>query len=77
MELVYKKAKRDDIETLTQSRIEVLRAANKLSENIDMTEVQNQTYVYYSKALADGSHTAYLVFGDTNYIGTGASAIIV
>lgn len=77
MELVYKKAKRDDIETLTQSRIEVLRAANKLSENIDMTEVQNQTYAYYSKALVDGSHTAYLVFEDTNYIGTGASAIIV
>lgn len=40
----------------------MLRAANNLSNEIDMTEVENQSYEYYKRALTDGYHTAYLVF---------------
>lgn len=45
--LVYKKATLDDIETLTQTRIEVLRAANKLSEDVDMEGVKKNFLEYY------------------------------
>lgn len=71
MKLIYKKATIEDIEILTKSRIEVLRAANKLSADIDMTEIEKQSYDYYSKALKGGYHTAYLVFNDTEFIGAG------
>ena len=71
MELLYKEATIEDIGILTKTRIEVLRAANQLSDDADMTEVEKQSYEYYSKALRDGSHTAYLVFDGTNFIGAG------
>lgn len=71
MELLYKKATIEDIGILTKTRIEVLRAANQLSDDADMSEVEKQSYEYYSKALRDGSHTAYLVFDGTNFIGAG------
>ena len=71
MELQYKKAALDDIEILTKTRIEVLRAANKLSDEEDMSEVERQSYEYYKEALADGSHTAYLVFDGDKFVGAG------
>lgn len=71
MELIYKKATIDDIDILTESRIKVLRAANKLSEDVDMTEVEKESYEYYSKALRDGSHTAYLAFDGKTLVGAG------
>ena len=71
MELLYKKATIEDIGILTKTRIEVLRVANQLSDDADMTEVEKQSYEYYSKALRDGSHTAYLVFDGKNFIGAG------
>lgn len=51
--------------------IEVLRAANKLCADTDMGEVERQSYLYYQKALSDGSHIAYLVFDESGCIGTG------
>lgn len=71
MELLYKKATIEDIGILTKTRIEVLRAANQLSDDADMSEVEKQSYEYFSKALRDGSHTAYLVFDGKNFIGAG------
>ena len=49
--LIYKKASVADMELLVQMRIEVLRAANGLSENEDMTLVEQQSRDYYEKAL--------------------------
>ena len=60
-----------DIDNLTTSRIEVLRAANLLDENADMTEVEVESRNYYKKALADGSHVAVLVKDGDNIIGAG------
>ena len=58
MNLTYKRATMEDIDVLTETRIEVLRAANQLSDDIDLSEVQEQSYHYYQKALCDGTHIA-------------------
>lgn len=71
MGFTYKRAKIEDIKILTETRIEVLRAANKLSDDIDMSEVKRQTYCYYQKALRDDSHIAYLVFDEALFVGAG------
>ena len=44
MNLTYKRATLEDIDILTETRIEVLRAANKLPADTDMSEVER----YYS-----------------------------
>lgn len=72
MDLIYKKATLEDIDILIKTRIEVLRAANQLSEDVDMREVESQSYNYYQKALCDGSHIAYLAFDGTCVVGAGA-----
>lgn len=71
MNLTYKRAALEDIDLLTETRIEVLRAANKLSGDVDMSEVERQSYDYYQKALRDGSHIAYLVFDENRFVGAG------
>ena len=71
MDLTYKRATIEDINVLTTTRIEVLRAANKLSEDTDMSKVEMQSYNYYQRALCDGSHIAYLVFDENRFVGAG------
>ena len=73
MNLKYKRATLEDIDILTKTRIEVLRAANKLSADTDMSEVERRSYNYYQKALCDGSHIAYLVFDGNRFVGAGES----
>lgn len=67
----YKKATIDDLEILTETRIEVLRSANQLSETVDMSVVKQESYKYYKKALVDNTHVAYLVFDEDEFIGAG------
>lgn len=50
MNLTYKRASIKDIDILTKTRTEVLRAANKLSDDTDMSEVEKQSYNYYKKS---------------------------
>ena len=71
MPLIYKRATIEDINLLTATRIEVLRAANQLSEKVDMSAVEEETYRYYQKALQHGAHVAYLVFDGAHFIGAG------
>lgn len=71
MALIYKKAAIDDLEILTETRIEVLRAANQLNGDVDMSEVKRQSYEYYRNALKDGTHAAYLVFDEELFVGAG------
>lgn len=73
MNLTYKRATIEDIDILTETRIEVLRAVNKLSGDIDMSEVKKQSYDYYEKALCDGTHIAYLIFDESCFVGLVAS----
>jgi len=71
----YKRATIEDIDMLTKTRIEVLRAANRLSDDADMSEVEKQSRIYYEKALCNNTHIAYLVFdsiGNENcFVGAG------
>ena len=69
--LRYKKATMEDIALLTKTRITVLRAANKLSDDTDMSEVEKESYDYYKDALERDTHTAYLVFDDERFVGAG------
>ena len=62
MSIVYEKAGLDQLDLLVSTRIEVLRAANRLNDDVDMSGVERQSREYYAKALADGTHTAYLAF---------------
>jgi len=71
MELIYTIASIEDLEILVKTRIEVLRAANKLDDSVDMSEVEAESRTYYEKALADGSHTAILVFDGDKFAGAG------
>ncbi len=67
----FRKATIEDLDLLVTTRIEVLRAANRLDAGVDMSEVERQSRDYYSNAMADGSHTAYLVFDEDKFIGAG------
>ena len=61
----------NDLNLLTTSRIEVLKAANKLDPSTDMANVEKESYNYYKKALEDNTHYAILVMEDEKFIGAG------
>ncbi len=61
----------NDLNLLTTSRIEVLKAANKLDASTDMANVEKESYNYYKKALEDNTHYAILVMEDDKFIGAG------
>lgn len=67
----YKKATIADIDELVRTRIIVLRAANNLSDDVDMSVVEKESYEYYKRALETGEHIAYLVYDKENFIGAG------
>lgn len=69
--LEFRKSTADDIDLLVRTRIEVLRAANGLTNAADMTEVEKQSREYYKKALVDGTQTALLAFDCDQFIGVG------
>jgi len=71
MRISYKKANISDLELLVKTRIEVLRAANGLAEDVDMQEVEEQSRRYYTNALENNTHTAYLVYDQGDFIGAG------
>lgn len=55
----------NDLDLLTTSRIEVLKAANKLDASTDMANVEIESYNYYKKALEDNTH--YAILGLTKF----------
>lgn len=67
----YKRAAQEDIEELVRTRIIVLRAANQLSDEADMSVVEQESYAYYKRALETGEHIAYLVYDNGTFIGAG------
>ena len=67
----YKRAAMEDIDELVRTRIIVLRAANKLSDEEDMSVVEEESYAYYRHALETGEHIAYLVYDNGRFIGAG------
>ncbi len=67
----FKRATIEDLEELVRTRIIVLRAANRLAEDVDMSGVEQESFAYYERALASGAHVAYLVYDGTDLIGAG------
>lgn len=67
----YKRATIKDIDELVRTRIIVLRAANKLSDDVDMSMVEKESYEYYKHSLETGEHIAYLVYDKGTFIGAG------
>ena len=68
---VYKRATMEDIDELVRTRIIVLRAANKLPDDEDMSVVEKESYSYYRRALETGEHIAYLVYDNGAFVGAG------
>ncbi|MCL2863980.1 MAG: GNAT family N-acetyltransferase [Lachnospiraceae bacterium] len=71
MELVYKKASFNDIDLLVETRLEVLRAINRLNAAVDLKFFKDQSRAYFEKALKEDSHVAYVVFDNGQFIGSG------
>lgn len=71
MDFTYKIAAIEDLDILTKTRVEVLRAANKLEDTIDMSQVEKESREYYLKALEEGSHVAVLVYEGEQFVGAG------
>ena len=67
--LLFKQLKH--LDELVRTRIIVLRAANKLSDDEDMSVVEEESYAYYRRALESGEHIAYLVYDNGKFIGAG------
>jgi len=72
----YKRATIKDIEELVRTRIMVLRAANRLSDDVDMSAVEQESYDYYKRAIKMGEHIAYLVYDVDRFIGAGGVSFI-
>jgi len=71
MSLVFKKADISDLDILTKTRIEVLKAANELSDETDMSIVERESYNYYKKCFTNDEHVAYLVYYDGFFAACG------
>lgn len=71
MSLYYRKATQEDLPLLLDTRIKILRAANRLDDSADMSSVKKNSQAYYQSSLSDGSHVAYLVFDDACFVGAG------
>ncbi|WP_295579146.1 GNAT family N-acetyltransferase [uncultured Oscillibacter sp.] len=71
MDICYRRAAPEDLELLTEIRVKVLRAANGLDDGADLSAVAGACRRYYRRALADGSHIAYLVFSGEDVVGAG------
>ena len=56
---------------MVRTRIIVLRTANKLPDDEDMSVVEKESYAYYRRALETGEHIAYLVYDNGKFIGAG------
>lgn len=69
MDLQWKWAGAEELDLLVQTRLQVLRAANRLDENAPLPEVEAQSRQYYQQAGSD--HAALLVYDGEKVIGTG------
>ena len=70
--LLYRRAGSHDRELLTRLRLEVLRAANGLEEDVDLSRTELESRRYYETCFLEDSHAAWLVFDGEEVVGTGA-----
>ena len=70
-EFVYKRATVEDIADLVLSRLQVLKTVFHLNETANMEQIKEASLAYYKEALANETHTAYLVYDGESVIGAG------
>ncbi|MFV0399486.1 MAG: GNAT family N-acetyltransferase [Oscillospiraceae bacterium] len=75
MSIQYRRAGISDLDNLVAIRVKVLKAANLLPDNADLSEVESESRDYYSHSLADGSHIAYLVYDGDKIVGAGGMSL--
>lgn len=61
-----------DIKLLTKLRIEVLRAANQLPEDVDLSNVETETQSYYEYHFVGDQHITLLAYFDDTLAGCGS-----
>lgn len=69
MALIWKWAEKTDLDVLVRTRVEVLRAANGLNGDADLSRVEEQSRLYYQQAWNE--HAALLVYDGEKIVGTG------
>lgn len=69
MALIWKWAEKADLDDLVRTRVEVLRAANGLNGDADLSRVEEQSRLYYQQAWNE--HAALLVYDSEKIVGTG------
>ncbi len=69
MALIWKWAEKADLDVLVRTRVEVLRAANGLNGDADLSRVEEQSRLYYQQAWSE--HAALLVCDGEKIVGTG------
>jgi hypothetical protein len=69
---IYRIANENDVKFITEIRMEVLKSANNLEDNIYMDNVFNETYKYYINNINSNNHITYLAFKDNEFIGCGS-----
>lgn len=70
----YRPATLADVPLLAETRATVLRAANSLPQNCDMSAAIAAARAYYQTALANGSHTAFFAFHGGAFAGCGGAS---
>lgn len=74
--MYYRRATSEDIAILIESRVELLREANRLDVTEPLNEIRERTHQYYIENLDAENHIAILAFQDTDskeqFVGTGA-----
>ena len=71
MDMIYRRADIRDLDLLTEIRVQVLRAANHLTETDELAEVRANSRSYYRRALPEGAHAAFLAFDGERFAATG------
>lgn len=69
--LTFMWAKPEDIELLTEIRIQVLRAANGLSDEVNLNQVEGESKKYFQNGFRENTFLALFVKDGEKIIGTG------
>ena len=72
---VYRKATERDIEFISEIRLEVLKSANNLDNNVNMDNIFAKTHEYYMNSIQEENIT-YLAFDGIDFIGCGSVCFI-
>lgn len=71
MDINFKRVDKSQLNELVRLRIKVLRAANKLSDIEDMSEIEAQSYDYYKYGFETDNFTVFFAYDGNKIVGCG------